>query len=215
MITAIKKNILNILNPIGLGAFIQLASKSYLKEIGWFLSVRNKSSINKNKQAIPWVTYPFTHFIEERLTKEFIIFEFGAGASTLWFSDKVHKVYSVENNLSWKESIQNKNIPNVTIEYADKDTDAYTQHILNYNFNFDLVLVDGRNRVKCIKESISKLSTGGVLVLDNSEREIYNEGIIFLKENGFKRLDFWGMAPSIAQISCTSIFYKENNCIGL
>lgn len=38
---------------------------------------------------------------------------------------------------------------------------------------FDIVLVDGRSRPSCIKHSVNKVKKGGLLVLDNAEREYY------------------------------------------
>ncbi|MFN3343565.1 MAG: hypothetical protein ACK40M_12760 [Flavobacteriales bacterium] len=40
---------------------------------------------------------------------------------------------------------------------------------------FDLILVDGRARTSCIHHAVSKLKTGGLLVVDNAEREYYTE----------------------------------------
>jgi len=39
---------------------------------------------------------------------------------------------------------------------------------------FDLIFIDGRARASCIKHAIDKLRPGGYLMLDNSERCIYN-----------------------------------------
>lgn len=38
---------------------------------------------------------------------------------------------------------------------------------------FDIVFIDGRARPSCISHSISKIKKGGVLILDNSDREYY------------------------------------------
>jgi len=39
--------------------------------------------------------------------------------------------------------------------------------------NFDIVLVDGRSRPACIMHSMSKVKKGGLLILDNAERQYY------------------------------------------
>lgn len=47
--------------------------------------------------------------------------------------------------------------------YIDKFPDNY----------FDVVLVDGRSRPSCLYHSLSKVKQGGMLVLDNAERNYY------------------------------------------
>lgn len=43
------------------------------------------------------------------------------------------------------------------------------------NDSLDFILIDGRARVSCSKKSVSKLKSGGLFVLDNSERVRYRE----------------------------------------
>ena len=38
---------------------------------------------------------------------------------------------------------------------------------------FDVVIVDGRSRPSCLRHALSKVRSGGLLVLDNAEREYY------------------------------------------
>ena len=33
--------------------------------------------------------------------------------------------------------------------------------------------------------------------------------------DAYNELDFWGIAPGIFYNKCTSIFYKDNNCLGI
>ena len=55
----------------------------------------------------------------------------------------------------------------------------------------------------------------GVLILDNSDRENYKEGIEFVLNNGFRQLPLRGLAPIVNCICETSIFYRDKNCLGL
>lgn len=41
--------------------------------------------------------------------------------------------------------------------------------------HFDLVLVDGRSRPSCVAESLQHLKKGGILIIDNAEREHYSK----------------------------------------
>ena len=64
--------------------------------------------------------------------------------------------------------------------------------------------------------SIDSIGDSGVIVLDDSERDTYKEGIKNLLDNRFKQLDFWGISPGfISYNKCTSIFYRDNNVLGI
>ena len=188
----------------------------YLLDNGWFQSFKNKTSVDKNGNPIPWVTYPFIDFIRERLNKEIDIFEFGSGNSTLFYATKVKSLTTVEHDKQWFDKIS-KIIPeNVEIIFQEADTDGnYCRCIKNTNKRFDIIIDDALDRVNCIYNSLDSLSEKGIMILDDSERKEYKDGVNFLIKNNFKRLDFWGIAPEILFKKCTSVFYKKNNCLGI
>jgi hypothetical protein len=51
--------------------------------------------------------------------------------------------------------------------------------------------------------------------LDDSERKEYKKGIEYLQQSGYRKIDFWGIAPGIFFNKCTSIFYRDKNCLGI
>lgn len=65
---------------------------------------------------------------------------------------------------------------------------------------FDFVLVDGRSRRSCALNAIPKLKTGGILVLDNSERKRY--------EAVHDALDSWEKIFTTTGLTDTSIWLK-------
>ena len=77
----------------------------------------------------------------------------------------------------------------------------------------DIIIVDGIHRNECLIEAVSKLSQSGIIILDDSERPEYKIGIDFILKNGFKSLDFWGIAPTILFKKCTTVFYRNINCL--
>ncbi len=178
-----KKFIWSLLNFIGIGPWVQLGLKSELIENGWCKSFIEKKPIDKKGDPIPWLTYSFIDFIEPRLQKSFIVFEYGSGNSTLWFSKKVHHIDSVEHDKEWYEQIKN-NIPqNVTLYYKQLESDEYEKTILETPNQYDMVIIDGRKRMECAEYAIQKLKESGVIVLDNSE--CYPEIFKFLKSKDF------------------------------
>lgn len=55
---------------------------------------------------------------------------------------------------------------------------------------FDIIAVDGKERVGCTVHAVPKLKAGGVLVLDDSEREEYEEVFALLSAWSACRLGF-------------------------
>jgi hypothetical protein len=91
----------------------------------------------------------------------------------------------------------------------------YAKAILNEENEFNIIVIDGIDRNNCLKYSLRKITSDGIIVFDNSEREEYNESYPILESAGFRRVDFWGLGPIVNINSCTSIFYRINNCIGI
>lgn len=73
--------------------------------------------------------------------------------------------------------------------------------------HFDVVLIDGRSRPSCVMHGASKVKTGGLLIVDNSEIEYYlARSRAFLQ--GYTERAFHGVIPSLHHRTCTSVFVK-------
>ncbi|MBN1185522.1 MAG: hypothetical protein JXB49_24765 [Bacteroidales bacterium] len=203
-----------IFRPRNLRTLISLRHRGYLVDIGWFNSADKKMPIDKKGQPIPWYSYPFLNFIESRLSKQLAIFEYGSGNSTIWLAARVGNVKAVEHNSLWFNKISPRLPNNVEIIYReDGSTKDYCREILNSNTFYDIIIVDGVDRNCCLKLSLEKLKKDGVIILDNSERPEYQEGVSNILSKGFKKLDFSGMGAIANSLTCTTIFYRENNCL--
>ena len=188
----------------------------YLIDNGWFKSFKNKAPVDKNGSPMPWLTYPFIDFLNERLNKEMTIFEYGSGNSTLFYSSKVKSLTTIEYDRKWFDKISKVIPDNVEIIFQEADIDgSYCRFIKNTNAKFDIIINDGWDRVNCIYNSFDSLTDNGVIILDDSERMEYKGGIDFLLHNGFKKIDFWGIAPGLLYKKCTTIFYKDDNCMNI
>ena len=207
--------ILKLFNePKVLSALLSQREFGYLNEIGWFESFKTNRSIDKNGRPIPWFSYPFVDFLTPRLTKDLVLFEFGSGNSTLFFAERVMNVISVEHNKEWYQIVNSTKPSNVKLLQTESDSvNDYFKYFNNLKEKVDIIVVDGLHRNECLINSINKLSESGVIILDDSERSEYKEGIEFILGNGFKRLEFWGIAPTVLFKKCTTVFYKSNNCL--
>lgn len=207
---------LSLLKATKLKALLSFGVKGYLAEIGWFKAFETKSAIDEEGEPIPWVTYSFIDFIKNRITKQHSIFEFGSGNSTLFYTNYARKVVAVEHDKDWFEKIFSSKSDNSEIIFCElKKNGEYSRKPLMLNQKFDIIIVDGRDRVNCCKNSLEALAEGGVLVLDDSEREKYSEALDFLRENGFRHLSFSGISPGLFYRKSTSVFYKEGNCLAI
>lgn len=206
----------SLLKPAKLKALLSFGVKGYLAEIGWFNAFETRSAIDEQGNPIPWVTYSFVDFIKERISKEHSVFEFGSGNSTLFYAKYADKVVSVEHDQAWYEKIKNTKAPNSDIIYEELQPDGqYSRTALNFLQKFDIIIVDGRDRVNCCKNSLEALSERGVLVLDDSERQEYSDAIEFFKQKGFKHLSFSGISPGLFYRKSTSVFYRPANCLDI
>lgn len=212
MIQLIKQFVWNILNFIKIGPLIQLCMVGELHENGWMRTFISKKSEDKNGDPIPWYTYPAIDFLKERLKSSHNVFEYGCGGSTTWLASRVAIVHAVEDHLGWKEIVEKTKPQNATIHYQAIDNEySYSKVIQKMGQKFDLIIVDGKERNECVEFCLEAISDTGIVMLDNSERADYHASFEFLKEKGFKKMDFWGMTPIIAEKSCTTFFYRANN----
>jgi len=180
----------------------------YLLEIGWFDSWKQNKCIDEDGHPIPWSPYPFINFMKDYLKKKMIVFEYGSGYSTLFFSRYVKHVYSVEHDLRWISKIESHNLLNITIIQSEL-TEMYENTIHGIQNKFDIIFIDGRRRIKCIRESIDKIKSDGIIILDDSDRDEYREGIELLNQQGFRSINFYGISPLAFINRKTTIFFQK------
>jgi hypothetical protein len=77
-------------------------------KIGWTKSLLEGISQDDDGNFVPWMSYPAIEFLKNHINKNHEIFEFGCGASTLFFSKRAKKVVGLETNEKWLGIIQEK-----------------------------------------------------------------------------------------------------------
>lgn len=205
-----------ITKPARLKSILSFNHKGYLNDVGWFQAFDTKSAVDGQGNPIPWVTYSFIDFIKERLNKQHVVFEFGSGNSTFFYAKYAQSVFSVEHDKTWLNKIVQTKPQNSTMIFSELESGGdYCKKPLTLDNKFSLIIVDGRDRVNCCKQAVGALLDDGVIVLDDSERPVYKEGIEFLLNKGFKQLSFSGISPGLFYEKATSVFYKSNNCLGI
>lgn len=191
-----------------------LRRKSYLHQSGWFKSFKKNRSIDSRLKPLPWFTYGTIELLKDRLPGSVTVFEYGCGLGTLWWSGQAESVHAVEHIESWLNKISKKAPSNTDIVHRPLGK-SYVHAISEFDTNYDVIIIDGRNRVNCAKESVQYLTERGIIIFDDTGRDKYSEGVRFLKDSGFKQLPFKGFSP-IEVLPCeTSIFYRTNNLLGI
>lgn len=118
--------------------------------------------------VLPWYT---KSFLDELVTWELsdkVVFEYGAGASTVWWARKCKSVYAVESNETYLEAVRSK-VDEMGIYYAGTK-ETYLKFITKPGRKFDIVVVDGEPigwRDDCIPWALNNLNPGGRLIIDN------------------------------------------------
>lgn len=71
---------------------------------------------------------------------------------------------------------------------------------------FDVVVVDGMARSRCLWYAAHMVNSTGIIILDNSDRWHFNDLQQYLINSGFNRKDFWQLDHPCW---CTSFFSKS------
>ena len=134
----------------------------------------------------PWLTPGAVTFLAELLAPPMAGLEFGSGRSTLWFAKHLGELTSVEHHEGWfqivSKQLEEANIKNVKYRLVPLDHPEADPELPEYHPQpkyiavasdlpdgcLDLVVVDGHYRSHCIRASISKLRSGGLLLVDDA-----------------------------------------------
>jgi hypothetical protein len=199
-------------NEIGKKWILSHHLRPYLDNVGWYRSFEERLPVDREGDPIPWFTYSAISFLNKKINSGISVFEYGSGNSTLWWAQRAVSVETYEHDFDWYNSFKEKIPANVNYNYCKLDYGgAYCQAILKYKSKFDIIVIDGRDRVNCAKNSLGALKENGTIIFDNTDRAKYREGYDYLLSNGFKSLDFEGLRPINCDASCTSIFYRVCN----
>jgi len=103
-----KKFLLNDLNKRSQNfiQFIKYFSKWIKTNEQYFCETSQKKT--PLSEEIPWLNFLAIDYLEDILKKDFSVFEFGCGGSTIYFGKRVKEVVSVEHDMKWFDEVKNK-----------------------------------------------------------------------------------------------------------
>jgi hypothetical protein len=189
---------------------------SYLYQTGWMQSLQGSIPVDGSARPIPWMNFSVIKLLDDRLRRDFQLFEFGSGYSTTFYAERVEAVTSVEYDEQWFQIVKARVPMNVRLIFKEKDVDGEYCRVIGATGGwYDVVVVDGRDRVNCVKQAIPALSARGVVLLDDSQRDRYQEGLAFAKTRGFRALDLEGLKATGNGLDRTTVLYRDRNCLGI
>ena len=129
--------------------------------------------------ADPWMDPREVALIMRYLIGKETMLEWGSGGSTQTFAPCVERYYSIEHNAEWAACVQAELPPNVTFIHQDPEWphegvaraeegqfDRYVGACETFGQkHFDAILIDGRARMACFRESIQWTQPGGVVFI--------------------------------------------------
>lgn len=164
---------------------------------------------------VPCITFGALDWLQSAIRPEWRVFEWGSGASTLYYADKGAEVVAVEHFEPWANLVGSKlrdrgsrgsvlhrpaergesrtGATSARPEFAGSNFDRYVSAIDEVGGFFDLIVIDGRARVACGARAEAHLAPGGVILLDNSERARYEP--LFRQFDHLMRTDYSGLGP--------------------
>jgi hypothetical protein len=200
----------------------------------WAWSLLRRSDALRDRA--PWIVYAARAHVMSRLARGDRVFEYGSGGSTLWFADQGCEVVSVEHDFAWHHRVVDKlegherarvtcllALPEPARDASEPAENGFGSEDDRYkglsfeNYvstidshadeSLDIVLVDGRARSACLLRSWPKVRKGGLLVLDDSDRDRYQAAMERLPRD--HRHDYFGPAAYSRWYWRTTIWEKH------
>ncbi len=138
----------------------------------------------------PWYVKPFLDVLSTWDLSDKVVWEYGLGASTIWYAHKAKEIYGVDSNTQWLSAVLDRlKELGKTGRFQLANTAFHTEHeaMLHYTNSiymtdvcvsgdlFDIVVIDGLYRDECIPHALKYLKPGGELIIDN-----YNQPSVWM-----------------------------------
>jgi hypothetical protein len=164
--------------------------------------------VTRDGLPIPWFTYPAIDFLSQLDLAGRTVFEWGSGASTLFWAGRARSVVSVESEPEWHQRVASTAPSNVELLLVSREVEEYAGAIRGHG-RFDVIVVDGtgESRPRCCELALEHVRPGGIVILDNSD--LWLKSAAILRGGGLIQADFTGFVPLDTGAHCTSVFFTR------
>ncbi len=195
----------------------------------------NREMHSPYEKQLPWLTHGACERLRELVKPGMKVLEFGMGGSTLFFSKLGAEVTSIEHDEDWfnlvKDNLSQSGGIELNLVVPEVNDESIPEKYKSVNGLFsegltwrayahsadhlekssiDVLLIDGRVRPECLRNTIHTLKPGGILIFDNSDRESYKPVIKELLQ-GWEKETSSGVTVYDWQFNETSIFFKPTD----
>jgi|GEM_PF-976724 len=137
------------------------------------------------------------------------VLEWGSGGSTVYFTKymRVHSISytweSIEYNKKWLKKVEealgsDKNthiaffdVGNEELKQRQIPMNEYVEHPRTLEKRFDVVIVDGRKRRRCLLEAQKFIKADGAVFLHDAQRTYYHSSFGVYANNSFISCELW------------------------
>ena len=168
-------------------------------------SVLTGVPVDSTGSPTPWLTYPAIAFLNQFDYSEKAVFEWGAGASSSFWSRRARLLITVEHDGEWIAKVRPKLGASAQL-IQETDPASYCRSIERLGHRFDVISIDGLHRADCAEMAVRHLASGGMIIFDNSDEFIAT--CLRVRQHGFLQIDFSGLGPVRDSPWTTSIFLR-------
>jgi hypothetical protein len=138
---------------------------------------------------LPFIALNAFRFLKSQLHPEWRVFEWSSGMSTLWFERHCAEVYAVEDDPVWFQVVSSRTQRAQVFHLRNQE---YVNKIRDFPRGyFDLISIDGSERLACFDIAEDYLRPGGFLLIDNTDKDRTTNGDLFQIDRRLaKRTDF-------------------------
>jgi hypothetical protein len=184
------------------------ALRNLARDYGQFASMRASSCIDRQREPIPWYTYPAIEYLSHLDLSTQKVLEYGGGNSTLWWARRCKEIVSIEDDPEWfrRISLASRGLANLHSLLAVEENLYVRQPYLQ---SANIIVIDGGWRLKCaeyVLESIQDVDrAANAVIFDNAD---WHHRAIDLLRRGLNwiQVDFHGFGPINDYSWTTSVF---------
>ncbi len=135
---------------------------------------------------LPWLTPGAVAFLQANLRPDMAGIEWGSGRSTRWYAARLRHLLSVEHHAGWyarvkaeleQSGARNVDYRSIPLSHPEREGTVphyeplppYVSVVREFpEASLGLAVVDGHYRQACVREALSRLAPGGLLLVDDS-----------------------------------------------